>query len=101
MKESYESYQEFLTDLIKETNKIISLIPKENDVSQYHYDIVYTLHKLKTMYMEHKSLKKDNEMLQDEQYKLQGRLKSCEENLKCWIDKHSKLSEKSKTKKGE
>ena len=58
MEESYESYQEFLTDLIKETNKIISLIPKENDVSQYHYDIVRTLHKFKDIYAENQELKR-------------------------------------------
>ena len=58
MKEYYESYQEFLTDLIKETNRIISLIPNENDVSQYHYDIVYTLHELKKMYRENEKLKR-------------------------------------------
>ena len=57
MREYYESYQESLTDLIKETNKIISLIPKENDVSQYHYDIVFTLHELKKMYRENEKLK--------------------------------------------
>ena len=101
MKESYESYQAFLIDLIKETNKVISLIPNNNELSQSPYDIVYTLNKLKTMYMEHKLLKKDNEMLQDEQYKLQFKLKSCEENLKYWIDKYHKLSEKSETKEGE
>ena len=57
MKQNYQSYQEFLTDLIKETNKIISLIPKENDVSQYHHDIVLTLHKAKEMYRENEKLK--------------------------------------------
>ena len=57
MKQNYQTYQEFLTDLIKETNKIISLIPKENDVSQYHYDIVFTLHELKKIYRENEKLK--------------------------------------------
>ena len=57
MKQNYQFYQEFLTDLIKETNKVISLIPKENDVSQYHYDIVFTLHKAKEIYRENEILK--------------------------------------------
>ena len=57
MKESYNNYQEFLTDLIKETNKFISLVPKDNDVSQYQYDIVLTLHNLKEIYEENKQLK--------------------------------------------
>lgn len=58
MKQDYQFYQEFLTDLIKETNKVISLIPEENDVSQYHYDIVRTLHKFKDIYAENKELKR-------------------------------------------
>ena len=57
MKKNYQTYREFLTDLIKETNKVISLIPKENDVSQYHYDIVGTLHKFKDIYAEYQKLK--------------------------------------------
>ena len=57
MKQNYQTYQEFLTDLIKETNKVISLIPEENDVSQYHYDIVRTLHKFKDIYAENQKLK--------------------------------------------
>ena len=57
MKQNYQTYREFLTDLIKETNKVISLIPKENDVSQYHYDIVGTLHKFKDIYAENQKLK--------------------------------------------
>ena len=56
MKKSYEFYQEFLIDLIKETNKVISLIPEENDVSQYHYDIVRTLHKFQDIYAENQKL---------------------------------------------
>ena len=98
---TYNSYGEFLIDLIKETNKIISLVPKDNDVSQYHYDIVYNLHRLKKIYAELKSLEKNNEILRDENSKLQSRLKSCEENLKHWIEEHSKLSKKLKIKKGE
>lgn len=101
MQESYNNYQEFLIDLIKETNKVISLVPKDNDLSQYHYDIVYTLHRAKKIYLEFKSLTRDNQILQNENSKLQSRLKSCEDNLKYWIDEHSKLSKKSKTKKGE
>lgn len=101
MKQNYQFYQEFLTDLIKETNKVIFLIPKKNDVSQYHYDIVYTLHRLKKTYVEFKSLEKNNEILRDENSKLQSRLKCCEENLKHWIEEHSKLSKKLKIKKGE
>lgn len=58
MKQDYQCYQEFLTDLIKETNKVISLIPEENDVSQYHYDIVRTLHKFKDIYAENQELKR-------------------------------------------
>lgn len=57
MKQDYRFYQEFLTDLIKETNKVISLIPEENDVSQYHYDIVRTLHKFKDIYAEKSNIK--------------------------------------------
>ena len=57
MKKDWYPYEIFLTSLIKETNKIISLIPKENDVSQYHYDIIYTLHKTKEIYRENKKLK--------------------------------------------
>ena len=58
MKQNYQFYREFLIDLIKETNKVISLIPKENDVSQYHYDIVRTLHKFKDTYAENQELKR-------------------------------------------
>lgn len=57
MNNDFYPYEIFLTSLIKETNKIISLIPKENDVSQYHYDIVLTLHELKKIYRENKKLK--------------------------------------------
>lgn len=57
MKKDWYPYEIFLTSLIKETNKIISLIPKENDVSQYHYDIIYTLHKAKEIYRENEKLK--------------------------------------------
>lgn len=66
MKESYNNYQEFLTDLIKETNKFISLVPKDNDVSQYQYDIVLTLHNLKEIYEENKQLKHKLKLAKEE-----------------------------------
>ena len=66
MKESYNNYQDFLTDLIKETNKFISLVPKDNDVSQYQYDIVLTLHNLKEIYEENKQLKHKLKLAKEE-----------------------------------
>ena len=57
--QSYNTYPEFLVDLIKETNKVISLVPKDNDVSQYQYDIVLTLHNCKKMFEENKQLKRE------------------------------------------
>lgn len=43
--------------LIKETNKIMSLIPKNNDCSEYHYQIVKALHDYKNLIQEYHNLK--------------------------------------------
>ncbi len=64
--QSYNTYPEFLVDLIKETNKFISLVPKDNDVSQYQYDIVLTLHNLKEIYEENKQLKHKLKLAKEE-----------------------------------